>query len=161
MSDGKIIAFPSSGSNRVSSLSLEVDRIEREMRGLRRRDNDVFMHLARKVHGYLAEVEKLGLRSGRIGEIIGGSEHPSAKNRPRFSWNGESRDFTASPLNKNGLHWINVIARCAEALAISRDDLLLDAVNGSRIRPSGGPSEYSAGSWLAALHYLKIGRAHV
>src|SRR3546814_14117589 len=62
--------------------------------------------------------------------------------------------FTASPLNKNGLHWINVIARCAEALAISRDDLLLDAVNGSRIRPSGGPSEYSEGSWLAEFHSL-------
>jgi len=154
MSDSKIIALPPA-RDRVSSLSLEIDRIEGEMRVLRRADNDVFRHLARKVHGYLGQVEKQGLRTGRIGRIIGGPEHPSAKDRLRFSWDGkEGRDFTASPLNKNGLHWLNVIARCAEELCLSRADLLLDAVNGSRIRPSGGPSEYSEGSWLAEFHSL-------
>lgn len=154
MSDSKIIALPPA-RDRVSSLSLEIDRIEGEMRALRRADNDIFRHLARKVHGYLGQVEKQGLRTGRIGRIIGGPEHPSAKDRLRFSWDGkEDRDFTASPLNKNGLHWLNVIARCAEELRLSRADLVLDAVNGSRIRPSGGPSEYAEGSWLAEFHSL-------
>lgn len=154
MSDDNVVPFPR-GAKPGAAVSIEVERVKRELRALRRRDDDVFRHLARKVHGYLLEVEKKGQRTGHIGRIIGGHKYPSAKDRIRFTWDGENdRDFKANPLNKTGPRWLEVIDRCAKVLGRSEDDLLLDAVAGSRLRPASGPSEYSEGSWLAEFHVL-------
>lgn len=134
-----------------TARSMEIARIAREFRHMRRRDADVFQHLSLKVWSYLAEAEKEGPRSGVIGHIIGGDSDGTARHRARFSWNGEQRDFAEQPLCKNAGQWLGVLQRCAAALKRSPEDLLLDAFSGSRLRPVATPIEYSQLSWLGSF----------
>lgn len=155
MAEEKVIPFkPASNKPANSARNLELERVTREFKSLGRSDNDVFRHLAQKMHGYLAEVEALGKKTGKIGKIIGGYDEPSARHRTRYAWDGTERNFSEESLCKLPGNWLLVLERCAEALNRAPDELLLDALAGTRLRQASGPSEYSAGSWMQDFHGL-------
>lgn len=153
---GIILEGPWEGRRPVSAREIELQRIEREFRNMGRRDQDIFEHLAKKMAGYLKDVEKFGQKTGAIGRIIGGDSDGTARHRHRFCWDGSERDFKQQPLAKAPGQWLAVLSRCAEELKQPVQELLLDAFAGSRLRPSLVSTEYARTTWLQSFLELMM-----
>ncbi len=147
----KVISGPWGNRRSQSARAIEMERVEGAFRKLKRNDDDVFQHLARKVAGYLEEAESHSSRSGNIGKIIGGDTDRTARHRNRFSWNGQARDFKKQPLAKNPGQWIALLRRCAEVLNRTPEAIFLEAFSGSRLRPATVPTDFTQASWLNAF----------